>query len=73
MSKRQELKKQYYMVRLSGGQWSPKAKHETLAEAIKEAARLSKQFGKPATILESAIRVETLGDLVNMEEVRPNS
>ncbi len=71
MSKRKRLKTNFYMVRLEGGEWSPKAKHETLAEAIQEAARLSKESGKNATVLMTSILVKTEGDKVFMEDVNP--
>ena len=71
MSKRQKLKTKFYMVRLEGGEWSPKAKHETLAEAVKEAARLSKMFDKKATVLMTSILVKTEGDKVLLEDINP--
>jgi hypothetical protein len=71
MSKRKRLKTKFYMVRLEGGEWSPKAKHESLAEAIQEAARLSKESGKNATVLMTSILVKTEGDKVFMEDVNP--
>ena len=71
MSKRQRLKAKFYMVRLEGGEWSPKAKHETLAQAIQEAARLSKASGKKATVLMTSVLVKTEGDQVFLEDVNP--
>ncbi len=61
------------MVRLSDGQWPPTAKHETLSEAIEEATRLSKEFNKPATVLASVVRVETIGNSVQLIDVNPES
>ena len=71
MSKRKPLVKSYYMVRLSGGLWSPKSKHPTLAEAIQEASRLSKEFQKPATVVSTFIRIEYVDGRYLMEEVLP--
>ena len=72
MSKTKQLTRSYYMVRLSGGQWSPKAKHLTLGEALDEAARLSKESGKPATVISTFIRVEYLNGQYLFEEVLPS-
>ena len=71
MSKRKQLDRSFYMVRLKDGQWSPKAKHLTLAEAIQEASRLSKEYEKPATGIATFIRIEYLDGRYLMEEVMP--
>ena len=71
MSKRKSLTHRYYMVRLSGGEWPSKQKHETLAKAVQEASRLAKLFNKPATVLATAIRVESHGDIAHLEDVNP--
>jgi hypothetical protein len=73
MSKRRKTIEKFYMVRLQGGQWPSCVKHETLAEAIQEATRLSKEFGKPATVLASIVKVETKGDLANLVDVNPDT
>jgi hypothetical protein len=73
MSKRNKTIEKFYMVRLQGGQWPPSVKHKTLAEAIQEATRLSKEFGKPATVLASIVKVETKGDLANLVDVNPDT
>ncbi len=72
MSKRKSMTK-FYMVRLEGGEWPPCVKHKTLAEAIKEAARLSKEFGKRAVVLMSTVAVMTEGDQVLLEDVNPET
>jgi hypothetical protein len=73
MSKRRPVPNHFYMVHLSDGAWPPRVKHRTLTEAIEEAARLSKKFGKPATVLMTIIRAETEGEKVNLVEVKPES
>jgi hypothetical protein len=73
MSKKKHLTHKFYMVRLSGGQWEPIAKHETLAKAIEEATRLSKEFNKPATVLASIVRIETIGNSVQLIDVNPEN
>jgi hypothetical protein len=72
MSKRKSMPK-FYMVRLDGGEWPPCAKHKTLAEAIQEAARLSKELGKRAVVLMSTVAVMTEGDQVLLEDVNPET
>ena len=71
MSKRKALITKFYMVRLEGGEWSPRAKHESLALAIKEAARLSKEFGKQAVVLMSTVVVKSQGDQVLIADANP--
>lgn len=71
MSKRKPLTHSYYMVRLSGGEWPSQRKHKTLAKAVQEASRLAKLFNKPATVLATAIRVESHGDIAHLEDVDP--
>jgi len=71
MSKRKPLTHKYYMVRLSGGVWPSQQKHETLGKAIQEASRLSKLFNKPATVLATAIRIESNGDIAHVIDVNP--
>jgi hypothetical protein len=73
MSKRNKTIEKFYMVRLQGGEWPPHAKHKTLADAIQEATRLSKEFGKPATVLASVVKVETDGDSTNLVDVNPET
>lgn len=72
MARRKALTTKFYMVRLEGGEWPPHAKHKTLAEAMKEAARLAKEFQRPATVISSFVRVEVLGDEFRWEDVRPD-
>jgi hypothetical protein len=73
MSKRRKTIEKFYMVRLEGGQWPPTVKHKTLGDAIQEATRLSKEFGQPATVLASIVKVETKGDVANLIDVNPDS
>jgi hypothetical protein len=73
MSKRKALITKFYMVRLEGGEWSPRAKHGNLADAVKEAARLSKEFGKQAVVLMSTVVVKTKGDQVLIEDANPET
>lgn len=68
---RKRLPQKFYMVRLQGGEWSPKAKHKTLADAMKEAERLARVSGKPATVISSFCQVEIIEDKAVWVDVNP--
>ena len=55
-----KLPTKFYMVRLEGGEWSPKAKHKTLSQAMTEAERLARVSGKKATVISSFCQVEVI-------------
>lgn len=61
----------YYMVRAAKGTHPPVNKHKTLADAMKEAARLSQRLGMKCTVLQSFCAVEVIDGKPVWADVTP--
>lgn len=71
---RTEQRTRFFMVRVYGGKHPPRRKIDTYDAAVKEAERLARKTGKPATVLASLTRIEPPGPdgIVKPENVQPS-
>lgn len=65
------IEKRFYMIRVKGGEWSPRRKISNLAKAMEVAYTMAEFHKQPTTILQSAMRVEVVEGKPVWEEVAP--
>src|SRR5690348_16153403 len=61
----------FYMVRLKGGEWEPRRKHTSLADAMIVAHQMAKFHSKPATVLQTLCRVEIVDGKPHWTDATP--